>query len=268
MTKDKIHWDFTNPLKPVVTLNDKAWDKYIENGETDGKLSFRFLSLYDSTAGSFRINDLSYAKENASDEDYQKLKELYDYIANKNDTKTEEEEIANNTTDDTTGDDTTSNNDNNDDNNETPTPEETRQVCNSSGCCNNFSGQLCAEVTLPTVTYKDKQGRDTHKCYGCTNEAECTSCNINLFDDLGDNNEMQYVGWNCSGTNMGSCPKSDSGDIYNFLMNGEVKADIQCAGTSCTCTGRRWPDVACTPENIQKMNSSMQNQGLPYQISQ
>lgn len=266
-TADGVTWYIGNIRNPIISVKKlQSRDEAIEraNSETD-KSTFYMFTFYDKSTGAFRPNDLLYAKTGASQSEYNKLKELYDWIGNKIRTSEESAEIANNT--EQSGNPVTPQEDTQEE--ETQTPAETRQVCDSANCCaTSYSGQKCAEVTGSSVKYIDSSGRTTNSGSGCTSETECTSWNNSIYDDLGDGNEIVYTGWTCSGTNMGSCPEPQGGNAYTFRMNGEVKADIVCSGTSCTCAGRRWPDLACTPENIQKMNVSMQNQGLPYQIQQ
>ena len=259
-TADKVWWDITDITNPLISLKDEIKDSNKAairinalNYDAD-KVSFALIGRYDDI-GNLRVDDNGYEQSQENNDNYKNyMIKLWSFV--------------NNTAQ--SGNTVTTQEDSQDDyQEETQTSGETRQVCNSVNCCaSSYSGQKCAEFTGSLVKYIDESGRTTNSGSGCTSETECASWNNNIYEDLGDGNELVYTGWTCSGPNMGSCPEPQGGNAYTFKMNGEVKADIVCSGTSCTCVGRRWPDLACTPENIQKMNTSMQNQGLPYQIQQ
>ena len=256
-TADKVWWDISDITNPIISLKDEITNSNKAAIRTNAlnydadKVSFALIGRYDDI-DTLRVNDNVFEQSQENNDNYKNyMIKLWSFVNN-----TEQSENPVTTQEDPQEE-------------ETQTPAETRQVCNSANCCaSSYSGQKCAEVTGPTVKYIDESGRTTNSGSGCTSETECTSWNNYIYDDLGDGNELVYTGWTCSGPNMGSCPEPQGGNVYTFKMNGEVKADITCSGTSCTCAGYRWPDLACTSENIQKMNTSMQNQGLPYQIQQ
>ena len=260
-TPDRITWYIGDIMQSIVSVKPlKTPEEAIEraNNKND-KSTFYFITLYDSETNVFRTNDLAYTIANADEQTAQKLQNLYDYIDNKKISTTEE--IADNNNEDNSG-----NNNNDGDTQQNQQQEIYTQVCNSTGCCVSYAGQKCKEVTLPIVKNIDENGRTLNSGSGCVDENTCASWNNNIYDDIGNNNEIQYIGWTCSSVNMGSCPEPASGNVYYFNINGQTMADITCKGSSCTCAGRRWPDKACTPENYQKINESMQKQGLPYTI--
>ena len=256
-TADKVWWDITDITNPIISLKDEITNSNKAAIRTNAlnydadKVSFALIGRYDDI-GTLRIDDNGFEQSQENNDNYKNyMIKLWSFV-----NKTEQ-----------SGNPVTPQEGPQEE--EFQPPVEIRQVCNSANCCtSSYSGQKCAEVTGPSVKYIDESGRTTNSGSGCTSETECTSWNNYIYDDLGDGNELVYTGWTCSGPNMGSCPEPQGGNVYTFKMNGEVKADITCSGTSCTCAGRRWPDLACTSENIQKMNTSMQNQGLPYQIQQ
>lgn len=265
-TADNVWWDITDITNPIISLKDEITDSNKAeiranalNYEAD-KVSFALIGRYDDN-GALRIDDNGFEQSQENNDNYKNyMTKLWSFIDN---TVPSENPQVN------PQENPQGNPQVNPQEEEVPPPVETRQVCNSVNCCISlYSGQKCAEVTIPLVKYIDESGRTTNSGSGCTSETECASWNNSIYEDLGDGNELVYIGWACSGTNLESCPEPQNGNVYTFKMNGEIKADITCSNTSCTCAGYRWPDLACTPENIKKMNTSMQKQGLPYQIQQ
>ena len=257
-TGDGISWYINDIMKPVVSvkkIND-AEDAINRANTKNDKSAFYFYTLYDRFSGVFRTDDLVYTKNNADSETAENLQDLFDWLANKKD---------NEINDNTIGD------------NQTGEPEENSEPqipsysCNSNGCCANYLGGYCSEITLPTVKVVDPNGRQTNSCSGCTSENECTSCNNTIYDKIGtDTNgndiEIRYLGWACSGKDFSSCPEPTSGNSF-IIYNGDTpSADLyNCTGTSCTCAARRWPDTVCEPYKDQ-INDSFSKQGLNYRI--
>ena len=159
-TADGVYWDITDITNPLIALSKKDLKTAQQNG-TDGRKSFKFVTSYDTSLGTFRVDDIAFEKSklevelvNAIDNDIsdvqdniKELEKIFGFTLNINIKSKQPYKMY------------------------------------STPCSNKNTHTECYEITNngQWVEYYDEEGKRTLRSSNCTNGRNCKSSDYLLL---------------------------------------------------------------------------------------